>query len=187
MSYPGEPDRFFERILGWPVGDGTRWVSSGGGSKFLLEDLGNVAGLFDVTGQSDYPRSVVNLDQIMDALSNEDVRTLVESERDEALMERRRRNLMVGWTGERLDLLARGLLSRVMGITSRSRTPSPPVEVSLEREAALPVSSQSAPSSARVSNIHRFSWVIDEPVRDMRVGVGIAHTKLSPPLLEIRN
>ena len=87
----------------------------------------------------------------MDALSDEDVRTLAESARDEALMERRRRNLVVdrepsflnSWTGERLDLLAHGLLSRVLGISSRSRTAHPPAEVSLEREAALPVSSQS--------------------------------------------
>ena len=49
----------------------------------FLEDLGIVAGLFDVTGQSDYPRSVVNLEQIMDARSDEDVRNLVESARDD--------------------------------------------------------------------------------------------------------
>ena len=57
--------------------------------------MGNVGGLFNVTGQSDYPRSVVNLEQIMDAPSNEDVRTLVESAREEALMERRCWNLAV--------------------------------------------------------------------------------------------
>ena len=27
----GELDRFFERFVGWPVGDGTCWVSIGGG------------------------------------------------------------------------------------------------------------------------------------------------------------
>ena len=59
VSYPGEPDRFFERILGWPFGDGTCWVGIGGDSRFILEDLGSAAGLFD-------PRSVVNLEQIMD-------------------------------------------------------------------------------------------------------------------------
>ena len=69
----GEPHCFFERILGWPTGDGTCWVSTGGDSRFILEDLGNVAGLFDVAVQSDYPRSIVNLSQIMDASSNEDV------------------------------------------------------------------------------------------------------------------
>ena len=57
--------------------------------------LGIVVGLYDVTGDSDYPRNVVNLEQIMDAPSDEDVRTLVESARDEALMERPRRNLVV--------------------------------------------------------------------------------------------
>ena len=51
-------------------------MSIGGGS----EDLGNVAGLFDVTGQSDYPRSVVNLEQVMDAPSD-DIRTLVDARR----------------------------------------------------------------------------------------------------------
>ena len=84
-----------------------------------------MAGLCDVTGQSDYQRSVVNLEQIMDAPSDEDVRKLVESAREEALMERRRLNLVVdrepsffiSWTGEQLNVLARGLLSRVMGNT----------------------------------------------------------------------
>ena len=74
-------------------------------------------------------------------------------------MERRRRCLVVdrepssfnSWTGERLDLLARGSLSLVMGISSRSRTALPPAEASLERGAALPVSSQSIPPSACVS------------------------------------
>ena len=55
---------------------------------------------------------------------DEDVGTLVESARDEALMERRRWNLVVdnepsffvSRTGERLDMLARGLLSRVLGV-----------------------------------------------------------------------
>ena len=53
-----------------------------------------------------------------------------------------------------------------MGTTSRSRTVFPPAEVSLERDAALPVSSQSAPPYARVSNIDGCSWT-DELVRDM--------------------
>ena len=26
LSYPGKPDRLFERILGWPVGDGTCYI-----------------------------------------------------------------------------------------------------------------------------------------------------------------
>ena len=53
---------------------------------------------------SDYPRSV------FDAPSDEDVRTLVESARDQTLMERRRQNLVLdrelsfftSWTRERL-------------------------------------------------------------------------------------
>ena len=51
--------------------------------------------------------------------------------------------------------------------TSRSRTVLPLAEVSLERVAALPVSSQSVSPSARVANNDGFSLVIDEPVRDM--------------------
>ena len=56
-------------------------MSIGGGSRFIREDLGNVAVLFDVTGHSDYPRSVVNLEQLMDVLSHEDVRSLTKSAR----------------------------------------------------------------------------------------------------------
>ena len=112
----------------------------GGDSMFILKDLGNVAGFFDVTGQSDYARSFVNLD----VSSDEYVRTQVKSARDEALMECRWRNPVVdrkpsffmSWTGERLELPARGLLSRVMGNTSRSRAAFPPF--SLACEAALP-------------------------------------------------
>ena len=62
---------------------------------------------------------------------------------------------------------ARGLLSQVMGVASRSLTAFPSVEVSLERDGALPVSSQSAPRSARVFNVGGFSWVINEPICDV--------------------
>ena len=82
VSYPSERDRFFERILGWPVGDGTCWVSIGGDSWFLLEGLGNVS--LTVCEAS------LRLEQIMEAPSNEDVRSFVESAREEALVERRR-------------------------------------------------------------------------------------------------
>ena len=86
-------------------------------------------------------RNVVNLEQITDAPSKDEVPSLIESAREEALMERRRQNLVVNrepsfytcWTGERLDVPTRGLLSRVMGVASRSRTAFPPPEVSLER------------------------------------------------------
>ena len=54
-----------------------------------------------------------------------------------------------------------------MCITSRSRAVFPPAEVSLEREAALRVSSQSTPLSTRGSKIDGFSWVIHESVRDI--------------------
>ena len=70
-------------------------MSIGGDSRFIPGGLGNAAGFFDVARQSDYPRSVVSLQQIMDAPSKQDVRSSVESAREEALMERRRRNLVV--------------------------------------------------------------------------------------------
>ena len=108
-------------------------------------------------------------------LSNEDVWTLVESARGEALMEHRRRNLVVSrepsfflsWTGEQLDMPTCGLLSRVMSVATRSRPVSPPAEASLERETALPVSAQSTPASASVFNVDGFSRVNDEPIRDL--------------------
>ena len=79
----------------------------------ILKDLGDVAGLLDVTGQLDCPRSVIDLEQIMGAPSDEDVQALVASASDEALVERRRRNFaadrdppsFLSWTGWRLDLL----------------------------------------------------------------------------------
>ena len=67
-------------------------MSVGGDSRLILKDLASVAGLYDVTGQSDrFPK----LEQIMDAPSDEDVRTLVESARGETPMESRRWNLGV--------------------------------------------------------------------------------------------
>ena len=77
------------RTLGCrPVGDGTSWLSIGGDSRFILGDLGNVGPLFDVTGQSDCPRTVLNMEQIMDAPGKEDVLSSIE-------LERRRLNLVV--------------------------------------------------------------------------------------------
>ena len=51
--------------------------------------------MYDVTSLADCPRRVINLEQLMDAPSDEDVRTPVGSAPGEALMERRRRNLVV--------------------------------------------------------------------------------------------
>ena len=42
-------------------------MSIGEKSRMMLKDLGNVAGLYDVTGQSGYPGSIINVEQIMDA------------------------------------------------------------------------------------------------------------------------
>ena len=66
----------------------------------------------------------------MYAVGDDDKRTLVESARDEALIEIRRRNLEVNcepwvsnsWSGERLDVPVLGLLTRVMGVASWSHT-----------------------------------------------------------------
>ena len=55
-------------------------------------------------------------------------------------MVNREPSFFISWTGERLDVPARGLLSRVMGVASRTHTAIPPYEVTLEREAALPMS-----------------------------------------------
>ena len=53
MSYPGEPDRFFEKSGGL-VGEEICSVSIGGDSSLIfLEELG------DVAGQSHNPRNVV--------------------------------------------------------------------------------------------------------------------------------
>ena len=95
-----------------------------------------MGGLFDVTAQSYCPRSVVHLEQITDASSKEDVLSLIETAREEAHVQRRRRSLLVdcepssfnSWTCERLDLPARGLLSRIICISPRSRTALPPAE-----------------------------------------------------------
>ena len=57
--------------------------------------MGSAAGSYDVTDVADDPRSVVDLEQIMDAPSGEDILTPVESARGEPLVERRRRNLVV--------------------------------------------------------------------------------------------
>ena len=64
MSHLVEPDRFFENILGGLVGEEICSVSIGGASSVMLEDLGKVAGLCDVTARSDYPRNVVKLEQV---------------------------------------------------------------------------------------------------------------------------
>ena len=48
--------------------------------------MGGAAGSYDVTDVADDPRSVVDLEQIMDAPSDEDILTPVESARGEAQM-----------------------------------------------------------------------------------------------------
>ena len=83
-------------------------------------------------------------------------------------MDRRRRNLVVNrepsfftsWTGERLEVLVCGMLSRVMSVASRSGAAFPFAEVSLEHQASLSVSSQSVPPSVRSSTTGVFSWTM---------------------------
>ena len=94
-------------------------------------------------------------------------RTLVESERVEGLMERHPGNLVVdrvswfSWTGGRLDFLARGLLSRVLGKTHHG-------VVLLAHLLRLHSSVKlSCPCVLHSSMLKIFSRVIDEPVRDM--------------------
>ena len=61
-----------------------------------------------------------------------------------------------------------------MGVASRSRTAFRPAEVSLERDSALPVSSQSAtpaPSSARVFNVDEEDVFLDDMGVHSRGGV----------------
>ena len=168
MLFPREPER-----LAGPLCDGICWVSIGAKSRMILRDWSTVAGLYDVTGRLSVRETVVNLQQIMDAPSDDDFRTVVESARDDDLIERRRWNpvvhcessVTVSRLGERRDVPVLGLLS-VMGFAFRSRTAFPPAGVSLEHDAALSVSSQAAPPSARVLNVDGFSWVIGEPVFD---------------------
>ena len=81
-------------------------------------------------GSQTIPRNVVNLKRTMDAPSGDYMRTFVGSACDGLLLERRRRNWMTSrgpcfsifWSGERLDMAALELLSRVMGVASRSRS-----------------------------------------------------------------
>ena len=128
----------------------------------VLDELSRVAVGFNDTGQSDYPRNAVNLKQTMDAPSDDDMRTLVGSACDGALLERRRRNLMtsrelsftISCIGERLAVTAHELLSRIMDVASPSRSALPLSKVTLEHEADLLVSSLSAPPSVRVIDFY---------------------------------
>ena len=88
-AYLGEPDSFFERALGWLDGDGRCSVSIGGDAMLTLDELG-AAALYDV------------------ASPDEDVRALVNAAREEALMERGRRNLAVD---RELSLFLPGLVN----------------------------------------------------------------------------
>ena len=154
--YPGELDRLFERILGGPVGDGTCWVSIGRG------DLGSVfLGSVMSLGSLDICETSSTWNRSWTLRAMRMVRTLVEYARGEALSEHRRRDLVANWDpsapifGLTNDLMCLRVDCCHESMVSHrgSRTAFPPAEVSLEREAALPVRSQSAPPSARVFKV----------------------------------
>ena len=94
-----------------------------------LKDFVNTAGFYDVARQSGYPRNVVNLQEILDTPSDDDIRTLVESARDEAPSEYRRggpeANCDLSGSifrpGERLNVPALRHWSRVVGVASLIR------------------------------------------------------------------
>ena len=94
-------------------------------------------------------RCVVNLDQIVGCKDERD-RTVDEAASEEILIQRRRQDLVASrghslsdsWTGEPLNIFSRGLFPRVMAVASRCLTVLPFVDISRDREAALPRSSQ---------------------------------------------
>ena len=110
-----------------------------------IGDLGSIIGHYDAAGLSGYPCNVVNLELTMDAPNDEDVRTLVEPAHGDALSEHRRWDPVANCepsasifrANERLDVHARGLLSRDNGVASRGRTAFQAAEVSLEREVTV--------------------------------------------------
>ena len=104
-------------------------MSIGGAARLLLEDLGSAAGLSEVTGAA-----------------------LIESRRQNFVVNREP-SFSVSWTGEKLDMPNRGLLSRVMCVATRSRLAFAPLRLHSEREIAFLVSAQSTPPSARVFNV----------------------------------
>ena len=121
------------------------WKASVERTTVAADELGSGPVAYDYTGQSDYPRNVVNLKQTMDAPSGDFSVSFVGSACGGTLLERRRRNWMtsrgpsfsMSWTGERLDVTARELLSLAMGVASRSGSALPLSEVTLERGAEL--------------------------------------------------
>ena len=143
-----------------PVDDGTCWVSIGGGSSLILEDFGQCC-VCDVTGLADCPRRVINLEQLMDAPSDEDVRTLVGSSRGEALMERRRRNLVVN--RELLVSFLRVVKNWTCLPVHCSRGP----RVSQHGVALFSHPLRPKPPPARVFNVDGSSRVIDETISDV--------------------
>ena len=69
VSYVSDPNRYFERIAGWPVGlQGQRWVAISADGTQVDDDLDITATYHDVTGRSAYPREVHDLEQFDSAL-----------------------------------------------------------------------------------------------------------------------
>ena len=86
--------RRLERIPGRSACGGSSWEGLRGHARLVLDELGSVACGYNDTWQSDCPRSVVNLNQTVDAPSADNMWTFVGSARDGALLERGRRSLM---------------------------------------------------------------------------------------------
>ena len=143
-------------------------VGIGDNSRLICEDLGSVAGLYEVAGQSGYSLNVFNLEQIMDAPSDDDIRTLVESSRDETLNDVARvlwsiMNLRFPFRGLANDLTCLRLncchvswVSR-LGVLLLSLLPKFRSSMML----LLSLSSQSAPPSSRVLDVEFFCMVAE--------------------------
>ena len=76
-------------------------------------------------------------------------------------------SFLLSWTGEQLYMPTRGLLSRVMGVATRSRPAFSPGKALLEWETVFLLSAPATPPSARVFSVDGVSWVIDEGIPDI--------------------
>ena len=162
MLFPRELLRFFEKILGVPVGDGSCWVSivtlPCRFRQSWTEVLAHMMSLGSLT-----------LLETSSAPSDGHIRT------PNMHVTRLCLNVVAGilWSVMKLRFSFPGLVNDLTCLRMACCHVSwvshlglvLPAEVSLEHDAALPVNSQSAPPSARVFNV--ASWVIDEPVCDM--------------------
>ena len=113
------------------------------------------AALHDVTGLADYPRSAVNQEQFINTRSDQDVRALLESAREGALMERRRRNLSPNW------------LTSVHARTWAPLSHAICAQASPCRGHLVQELMSSSPRPTLAFNVGGLSWVIGEPLSGM--------------------